>query len=60
VSDLEMIADTILRRWDSRVMCQLLKVDPIELRNRGPRLNTLASSSTSVAMTSDESLASGD
>jgi hypothetical protein len=41
-------------------MCQLLKVDPIELRNRGPRLNTLASSSTSVAMTSDESLASGD
>jgi lipopolysaccharide/colanic/teichoic acid biosynthesis glycosyltransferase len=60
VSDLKMIADTILRRWDSRVMCQLLKVDPIELRSRGPRLNTLASSSTSVAMTSDESLASGD
>jgi lipopolysaccharide/colanic/teichoic acid biosynthesis glycosyltransferase len=60
VSDLKMIANTVLRRWDSTVMCQLLEVDPIELQKRGPRLSTVASSSTSVAMTSDESLASGD
>lgn len=60
VSDLKMIANTVLRRWDSTVMCQLLEVDPIEPQNRGPRLSALASSATGVAMTSDESLASGD
>jgi len=60
MSDLRMIANTVLRRWDATMMCQLLKVDPIETRKRKPRFSPRTSAATAVAITSDESLVAGD
>jgi lipopolysaccharide/colanic/teichoic acid biosynthesis glycosyltransferase len=60
ISDLKIIANTLLRRWDATIMCQLLKVDPIETRKRNSRFIPRTSAATAVAITSDESLVTGD
>jgi lipopolysaccharide/colanic/teichoic acid biosynthesis glycosyltransferase len=60
MSDLKMIANTLLRRWDATMMCQLLKVDPIEVRSRNPRLKARTASVTAVSITTDESFVAGD
>jgi len=62
-SDLKLILDTIMRRWDSETICSVLEIDPAEmhssrLKTKAPAPIVLPSSVLSIS--GDESLASGD
>jgi len=62
-SDLRLILDTVLRRWDSETICRTLAIDPIEmpsnvLKTKVPLPLTIAVGRPD--MTGDESMASGD
>ncbi len=60
-SDLKLILDTILRRWDSETICAVLEVDPSEIHNNGPKAKAHMTIATGLAdISGDESLASGD
>jgi lipopolysaccharide/colanic/teichoic acid biosynthesis glycosyltransferase len=57
LSDLKLILDTVLRRWDSSALYRSLEIEPIEAQIRAPKLKA---QSLTASMTSDGSLASGD
>ncbi|MGA8090042.1 MAG: sugar transferase [Terracidiphilus sp.] len=57
LSDLKLLADTVLRRWDASEIYRSLEIEPIEARIRGPKLEAQG---LAASMTIDESLVSGD
>jgi lipopolysaccharide/colanic/teichoic acid biosynthesis glycosyltransferase len=57
LSDLKLILDTVLRRWDASAIYRSLEIDPIVMQNKGPKLKAQG---LSANMTSDELSVSGD
>jgi lipopolysaccharide/colanic/teichoic acid biosynthesis glycosyltransferase len=61
MSDMKLILETILRRWDSETICRALEIDSTEVHSNGPKGKTHMALASSLAdITGDESLASGD
>ena len=56
LSDLKLILDTILRKWDASAMYRSLEIEPIEMQHKRPKLKA----QIPAAMAGDESLVSGD
>ena len=56
LSDLKLILDTVLRRWDASAVYRSLEIRSMEAQNRGRKLKAEGLAAT----TSDESLVSGD
>jgi lipopolysaccharide/colanic/teichoic acid biosynthesis glycosyltransferase len=57
LTDLELIMDTILRRWNAAEIFRSLEIEPIESQNKPSKLKAQG---PSASMISDESLVSGD
>jgi lipopolysaccharide/colanic/teichoic acid biosynthesis glycosyltransferase len=63
LTDLKLIVDTIVRRWDSSEICKLLDLQSAEIQTKAPKAKVpvpLAISSSIAGITSDETLASAD
>jgi lipopolysaccharide/colanic/teichoic acid biosynthesis glycosyltransferase len=63
LTDLKLIVDTIVRRWDSSEICKLLELQSAEMQSKAPKPKVpvpLAIKSSIVGITSDETLASAD
>jgi len=62
-SDLKLICDTVLRRWDSETICKVLEIEPSKTQNQGPKQKAhvpIAVPSGALNLSGDESLVSGD
>jgi lipopolysaccharide/colanic/teichoic acid biosynthesis glycosyltransferase len=63
LTDLKLIVDTIVRRWDSSDICNLLDLQSTEMQSKTPKTKTPAQvvvASSIAGITRDESLASAD
>lgn len=63
LSDLKLIVDTIVRRWDSSGICKLLEVQSAEMQTKSARAKApvpLTIASSIAGITGDETLASAD
>jgi lipopolysaccharide/colanic/teichoic acid biosynthesis glycosyltransferase len=63
LSDLKLLIDTALRRWNSATMLELLRVEELELQDNPPKVKTPAQKSSPsrvTTITRDESFVSGD
>jgi len=63
LTDLKLIVDTVIRRWDSSEICRLLDLQSAEIHSKTPKTKVpvpLAIASSIAGITSDETLASGD
>ena len=59
LSDLKLLVDTVMRRWDISAMCALLNVDAAKVNSRPIEFNSTAakvSATRFVAIPQDESL----
>ena len=63
LSDLSLIINSALRRWDSSAICELLQIETFEIEDNRPKVKTRAFRVSSICasdMSADESLASAD
>ena len=63
LTDLKLIVDTIVRRWDCSEICKLLDIQPAEMQSKTPKSKMPAPVVTASCISGticDESLASGD